>query len=629
MSDWAEATTEDGKKFYYHKKTRKSLWDKPEEMIQYENALNSAKKSATPPWASSNSSVANNNQVSSGSVNNNNSSSNSSNSNNNGPIWKEYITKDGKKYYHNLVTGHTSWDAPDFYQPAILPNNVQQKQQQQQQIQQSSGTNMNQSSGSTSGREIFIELLKENEIGTTWTSDRAFRLVATDERYQALKTMTERKLVFSEYIAEKKRTEMEEKKKKEKKNRDDYLALLKETPEINPLTTWRHASLILDGNPRFEALDSERDREDLYKLYLDDMEKQEKDETLEKKTENMKLLKQKFEQNPSITFSTQWRKVRDEYETDPLYTSLDNFDFLSVFEAHIRELEKKQDDLKRLEREKQKRESRKDRDAFRQLLADKYQSQELHALTRWKEFHSKIQNLPEYEKLSQQTSGSSPLDLFVDFKEDLEKKYEKDYKKLKDIVRALDFNYVPQQTTIESFKEAILKHEKISTVSPQNFLPFLEYLRYKEESKEKSLAKKKKKQQKHFQQLLSDQRNINAESTWQQVKQQIQNEKYFEELADEDERERLFNQHLEYVKKYLEENPPSTATNSNGTIELEDGEEGELIEGESNDLKKKRPHNFDYNNNNNSNRMDYDQFYDRNYMVYDIDDRPFKKDKRR
>jgi len=42
-----------------------------------------------------------------------------SNSNQNQGEWDEYLTQDGKKYYHNRLTNQTSWIAPTL--PSALP----------------------------------------------------------------------------------------------------------------------------------------------------------------------------------------------------------------------------------------------------------------------------------------------------------------------------------------------------------------------------------------------------------------------------------------------------------------------------------------------------------------------------
>ncbi|KAF2076044.1 hypothetical protein CYY_002658 [Polysphondylium violaceum] len=326
--------------------------------------------------------------------------------------------------------------------------------------------------------------------------------------------------------------------------------------------SWRRATLYFENEARWEAIESEREREDLFRDYIASLEALEKDRLLAVKKENMNKLREKFEADQSITVSSQWRRIRDQFENDPLFQELDKFDFLSVFENYIRDLEKKQDDQRRQQRDKLKKEARKDRDQFRAFLAEKFNSGELHALTRWKEFKNKFQTTPIFNSLSNRTIGSTPLELFCDFKEDLEVKYEKDYRKLKDLVKDLDFTYVPNETTLESFKQSMEKSEKSNSISPFNYLPFLEYLRYKEESKEKTAAKRKKKRIGYFKRLLCDTKSITKQSTWEEVKATLADKKEYQDLDDAQEREKIFASYIEYLAQQ--------------SVEEEGDEEGEL-----------------------------------------------------
>jgi len=555
--EWAEATTPEGKKFYYHKVLRNSLWEKPKEYLEAE------RKAAA--------------------------------------IWKEHQTETGKKYYYHPITRETRWDPPEGFisvgqssnaTTMTSPNNNNNDNDNSNNNNISNSVNStptksiidnenntsstvaavnnNATTNSLEGKEeaigIFKKLLSENDISSTCTFEKALRNIANDERYQALKTMSERKQVFLDYQQERKRYEIEEKKKREKKIREDFVALLKESKEVTALMSWRRASLFFESEPRWEAVESEREREDLFRDHIASLESLEKDRLLAVKKENMNKLREKFEADQSITVSSQWRRIKDQFENDPLYQDLDKFDFLSVFENYIRDLEKKQDDQRRQQRDKLKKEARKDREQFRAFLNEKFNNGELHALTRWKEFKSKFQQqIPVFISLSNRTIGSTPLELFCDFKEDLEVKYEKDYRKLKDIVKDINFVYIPNETTLESFKQEIEKHDKSNSISSFNYLPFLEYLRYKEESKEKTAAKRKKKKIGYFKRLLCDTKSITKQSKWDEVKITLAEKKEYQDLDDDQEKEKIFTSYIEYL----------TQQHQDGQEE-EGDEEGEL-----------------------------------------------------
>ena len=59
------------------------------------------------------------------------------------------------------------------------------------------------------------------------------------------------------------------------------------------------------------------------------------------------------------------KQLKDQLADDPAFKALDKLDSLTVFEDHMVDLDHKEEEETRMERDRQKRESRKARDAFR------------------------------------------------------------------------------------------------------------------------------------------------------------------------------------------------------------------------------------------------------------------------
>eukprot|EP01133_Synstelium_polycarpum_P007200 gene7200-8363_t len=476
-SDWIEGTTPDGKKYYYHRVTRESVWTKPDESKNQQQ--------------------------------NNTPSSSGSSTAASGVAWKEYTTESGKKYYHNPRTNETRWDMP-----------------------------------------------AELAHASTWSFEKAQKAIINDERYQALKTMGERKAAFQDYLSERKKYEYEEKKKKDKRNREEFIKLLKESTEVLSTMTWRRAVLYFDGDPRWDAVEHEREREELFKGYMTELERREKDIRESLKRDLMKQIRSTFESNPNITSKSQWRKVKDEYEGDMLFQNVDKLDVLTIFEGYIRDLEKKESDIQRSDRERLKREARKHRDNFREFLNEKTLSGDLCVSTKWKDFYQKFGTLPVFENLASQTTGSSPLELFSDHMEELEIRYDKDFKRLEDIVEKLNYVYSQENSTLESFIELITKHEK----NPLS-------LKEREEKRAKNSVKKKSISIVNFKSLLEDTRSINKHSTWQEVIPMIRRDPAFQELDDEAERESIFKEYIDYIA--------NEESDEEGIIKSDEGEDNQ------------------------------------------------------
>ncbi|KAL0387085.1 UNVERIFIED_CONTAM: Pre-processing protein 40B [Sesamum radiatum] len=83
--------------------------------------------------------------------------------------WREYTSRDGKKYYYNKRTRVSSWEKPlELMTPTEEAKNA------------------------------FKALLETANVGSDWNWDQAMRVIINDRRYGALKTLGERKQTFNE-----------------------------------------------------------------------------------------------------------------------------------------------------------------------------------------------------------------------------------------------------------------------------------------------------------------------------------------------------------------------------------------------------------------------------------------------
>ncbi|GAM22720.1 hypothetical protein SAMD00019534_058950 [Acytostelium subglobosum LB1] len=575
MSDWAEHTHADGKKYYHNRRTKQSVWDKPEELRLFEQQQHYQQQQQHAAQASATS---------------------SSSSTVLPPHWKEYLhAETGRKYYHNTITNETSWELPSTNaapsssssapssaaaapaatketssssssssvstsSPTLTSSQSQlQSQSTSSQTQSTSSptslstsnnnSNNNNESSKPSGDPIkmFKDMLQQADVASNWSFEKAHKLVANDERYHLLKTMSERKQAFQEYLGDRKVFEYEEKRRKEKRCRDELVRMLRESPEVSPSMTWLRAQLYFDGDSKWEAVDSEREREDLFRTYVMDIQKREKDDRDNLRRDTMRNLRAKLETNDLINLKTLWSKFKEHYENDPLYQQMDKYDVLCVFESYIRDLEKKEEDTQRKERERLRREARKHRDLFRDFMLEQYMAGELQPTTHWQQFYKRFGTHPTFENLASQTTGSSPLELFMDFREEMTIRFERDFDRLRDMIKDLNFQFIPKQTTLEELKQALSKHERFSILSQSSIPPFLEYLEDREKRRAKDVEKRKKDAIGNFKVLLQETRSIGKHSTWSEVRPTLTSRPEFEELEDESERERIFKEFIEFL----------------------------------------------------------------------------------
>ena len=117
----------------------------------------------------------------------------------------------------------------------------------------------------------------------------------------------------------------------------------------------------------------------------------------EKKTEMKKQLRQILESAPWLTVDTQWRVAKETLAPVPCFAELDALDSLKVFEEYMRELEVKDIENDRKERDQIKRASRKAREQFKALLDYLLKEEKFTTKTSWQSVLELVKEHPAYQ----------------------------------------------------------------------------------------------------------------------------------------------------------------------------------------------------------------------------------------
>jgi pre-mRNA-processing factor 40 len=97
---------------------------------------------------------------------------------------------------------------------------------------------------------------------------------------------------------------------------------------------WSSKALALfEDDPRFQAVDKDREREELFEDYLVDLERKEREKAREERKKNLSEYRTFLESCDFIKANTQWRKVQDRLEDDERCSRLDKLDRLEVFQV--------------------------------------------------------------------------------------------------------------------------------------------------------------------------------------------------------------------------------------------------------------------------------------------------------
>uniref|UniRef100_A0A453MT90 FF domain-containing protein n=1 Tax=Aegilops tauschii subsp. strangulata TaxID=200361 RepID=A0A453MT90_AEGTS len=340
-------------------------------------------------------------------------------------------------------------------------------------------------------KNAFKSLLESANVQSDWSWDQAMRVIISDKRYGALKTLGERKQAFNEYLNQRKKIEVEERRVKQRKARDDFFTMLEECKDLTSSLRWSKAITMFGHDERFNAVERPKEREDLFENYLVELQKKEKAKAAEEHKRRIAEYREFLESCDFIKANTQWRKVQDRLEDDERYARLEKIDRLDVFQDYIRHLEKEEEEQKRIRKEQLRRQERKNRDEFRKMMEEHVADGTLNAKTYWRDYCSQIKDSRAYLAVASNLSGSMPKELFDDVMEELDKQYQDDRALIKDEVKS---GKIPMLAswTLEDFQAAVTEDEKYKGVSNINIK--LIYEDQIERLKEKDLKEAKKRQ---------------------------------------------------------------------------------------------------------------------------------------
>ncbi|XP_058769597.1 pre-mRNA-processing protein 40A-like isoform X2 [Vicia villosa] len=395
-------------------------------------------------------------------------------------------------------------------------------------------------------KDAFKALLESVNVGSDWNWDRAMRLIINDKRYGALKSLGERKQAFNEYLIQRKKQEGEEKRMRHKKAKEDFRKMLEESTELTSSTRYSKAVVIFENDERFKAVERERDREDMFESFLEKLSNKER-------KRNTVEYRKYLESCDFIKANTQWRKVQDRLEADERCSRLEKIDRLEIFQDYLRDLEKEEEEQKKIQKEELRKTERKNRDEFRKLMDEHIASGILTAKTHWRDYHFQVKELPPFLAVASNTSGSTPKELFEDLAEELEKQYQEDKSQIKDAVKLAKITMLTT-LTCEDFKSALSEHINSPPVSDTNLKLVFEELLERAREKEEKEAKKRKRLADAFFHLLYSIKDISESSKWEDFRPLVEDSQEFRSVGDASLCKKMFEEYVTQLKEEAKEN---------------------------------------------------------------------------
>lgn len=172
----------------------------------------------------------------------------------------------------------------------------------------------------------------------------------------------------------------------------------------------------------------------------------------------------------------------------------------------------------------------------------------LTAKTKWFDYHSKVKDLPAYQAISSNTSGSTPKELFEDVVEELKKQFQEDRTRIKDAVKsekvALSSNW-----TLDEFKAAIATEISSPEVSENNLKLVFDELVERAREKEEKEAKRRQRLGDEFFNMLCSFKDMTGDSKWEECLPLFEGREEFRSIGDEAFAKDIFEEYIAQLKE--------------------------------------------------------------------------------
>lgn len=565
-SNWSEHKSPDGRIYYYNNVTKQSSWEKPDELKTQAELL----LSQCP--------------------------------------WKEYKSDTGRVYFHNIQSKESRWTIPkelEDLKNAMIESREREAAEKQKEIDKNiaEGTqhpvssngnvtkaNDNLASIQLPGHEVnlempevdekeeeekvvipkpivykdkkealeaFKDLLREKDVPGNASWEQALKLIINDPRYGTLKKLNEKKQAFNAYKTQRLKEDREEMRLKAKKAKEDLELFLQSHKEMNSTIRYRRADQLFCDNDLWKIV-PERDRKELYEDVIFFLIKKEKEEAKTLRKRNMQVLSDVLDSMTSITYLTTWHDAQQlllenpTFQEDPELLKMDKVDALIVFEDHIRQLEMEEEEEKEREKKRIRRQQRRNREAFLVFLDELHELGKLTSMSLWVELYPTISADTRFSHMLGQP-GSTPLDLFKFYVEELKSRFYDEKKIIKEILKSRVFD-VEANTTYEEFATIISMDKRSMSLDAGNvkltFNSLLEKAEAREKERQKEETRKQRRLENAFKSMLKNAiPPVDSSVQWDEVRTRLDNEAAFESITLESERVRLFKEYQQTLEE--------------------------------------------------------------------------------
>ncbi|XP_056145000.1 pre-mRNA-processing factor 40 homolog A isoform X2 [Lampris incognitus] len=419
-------------------------------------------------------------------------------------------------------------------------------------------------------KQAFKELLKEKGVSSNASWEQAMKMIINDPRYSALPKLSEKKQAFNAYKVQTEKEEKEEARIKYKESKETFQRFLENHEKMTSTTRYKKAEQMF-GELEVWSCVPERDRLEIYEDVLFYLAKKEKEQAKQLRKRNWEALKNILDNMANVTYRTTWSEAQQYLLDNPTFAedeelqNMDKEDALICFEEHIRALEKEEEDEKQKTLLRERRRQRKNRESFQKFLDELHDHGQLHSMSAWMEMYPTVSADIRFANMLGQP-GSTPLDLFKFYVEDLKARYHDEKRIIKDILKDKGF-LVEVNTSFEDFGSVISSDKRATTLDAGNiklaFNSLLEKAEAREREREKEEARKMKRKEAAFKSMLKQATPpLEPEASWEGVRERFLKESAFEDVTLESERKRIFKDFMHVLEHECQHHHSKTKKHS-------------------------------------------------------------------
>ena len=134
-------------------------------------------------------------------------------------------------------------------------------------------------------KDAFKKILEEAKLSSKSGFGDFVNKYSKDERFKGVEKMRERESLFNEYIGDLRKKEKEDRIAKEKQTRKEFFAMLKESTGVDRHSHWSDVKKTLEGDSRYKAVESSSQKEDWFLDHIHDLKEDHRKEKEKKKRE--------------------------------------------------------------------------------------------------------------------------------------------------------------------------------------------------------------------------------------------------------------------------------------------------------------------------------------------------------